>query len=323
VAPKSDWQKRIARNWELKLLALLLAVLTYYAIRNATGSEETFDIPVEVELKPGIAVLEQDVDTVTVRLRGTEADLLRLDEKRMRVVIRPKDDEPDGIARLVEITHRDIEGAARVAVVGIKPEQIRLMFDREEEMEFLVTKPTTTGRPRIGKVEIDYEPKSVMVQGPKRLLKELIEEGRNEVSTEPVDVEARTADFTKRVKILSPGDTWVSGIQPDEITVKVKIIKASAERTWKKLKVLAIRDTGSGESIVFEPDSVDVSVEGRAEVIDSLTEAEMRFVVDCVGLDPSGSYELPVQPHLPVTEDVTVTIIPKVVKVIFTDILSR
>ena len=323
MAARSDWQKKIARNWELKLLALLLAVLTYYAIRSATGTEWNFDIPVEVELEAGIVVLEQDVDTVTVRLRGTEEDLLRLDEKRMKVVIRPKDHEPDGLARQVEITERDIEGAARVAVVGIEPESIRLMLDGEDKLEFLVAKPTTFGQPTIGKVEIDYEPKSVKVHGPKRILNEYIEEGRNEVSTEQVDVEARAADFTKRVKILPPGDTWVSGIEPDEVTVRVRIIKASAKKTWKKLKVLAIRDTGAAASIVFDPLTVDVSVEGRAEIVESLTEADMRFVVDCVGLDPSGSYELPVQPHLSVTEDVTVTIIPKVVKVMFTDILSQ
>jgi len=210
-----------------------------------------------------------------------------------------------------------------VAVVGIEPESIRLMLDGEDKLEFLVAKPTTFGQPTIGKVEIDYEPKSVKVHGPKRILNEYIEEGRNEVSTEQVDVEARAADFTKRVKILPPGDTWVSGIEPDEVTVRVRIIKASAKKTWKKLKVLAIRDTGAAASIVFDPLTVDVSVEGRAEIVESLTEADMRFVVDCVGLDPSGSYELPVQPHLSVTEDVTVTIIPKVVKVMFTDILSQ
>ena len=323
MAVRPDWQKTIARNWELKLLALLLAVLTYYAIRSATGSEEKFDIPVEVELEPGIAVLEQDVDTVTVRLRGTEGDLLRLDEKRMRVVIRPRDHEPDGLSRQVEITARDIEGAARVAVVGIKPDSVRLIFDREDEIEFRVSKPTSIGQPLVGKVEIDYEPKSVKVQGPKRILNEYIEEGRNEVSTEQVDVEARAGDFTKRVKVLPPGDTWVSRIEPDEVMVKVRIIKASAKKTWDKLKVLAIRDAGAAAAIVFEPAMVDVSIEGRAEVVEILSEADMRFVVDCVGLDPAGSYELPVQSHLSVMEDVTVTIIPKVVKVMFTDILSQ
>lgn len=322
MALKSDWQKLVSRNWELKLLALLLAVLTYYAIRNATGSEESFEIPVEVELEPGIALVEQNVDTVMVRLRGTQDDLDKLKQKRMKAVVRPQGGEPDGFALRVLVSSRDIEGAARVTVEEIEPDHVTLTFDRETTVEFRVTKPTTTGRPAIGRVEIDYEPKTVLVHGPKRLLEELIKEGRNEVSTEAIDVEARAGSFTKRVKIRPPSDTWVSGIEPDEVTVNVKIIRASDKRDWEDIKVVAIRDTGSGASVYFEPATVDVTVEGRAEVIANLTEAEMFMFVDCIGLDLTGSYELPVQPHLPVTEDVSVNINPKVVKVTFTDILS-
>ena len=316
-------QTRVTHNWELKLLALLLAGLSYYAIRGATGYEVEYSVPVEVAVEPGVAVLEQDPDVLRVRFRGSQDDLLRLDQKHLKAVVRPRGDNPDGTPRLIPVTSRDIAGAPGVAVVKIEPGSVAVTFDRETEMTFSVAKPTTIGRPLIGRAELTYTPQKVSIRGPKRRLEELKTEGRDEVTTEPVDVDGRVESFSKRVRVRPPGGTWVAGIEPSEVAVQVNIVKASASRTWQGLPVLAIQEAGPAAEIYIRPPRVDITVEGRAELIENLAEADIRIFIDCIGLNRTAAYELPVQVHLPVYNEVKVKVEPSVVEVSFGDAATR
>jgi len=65
---------------------------------------------------------------------------------------------------------------------------------------------------------------------------------------------------------------------------------------------------------------VDVSLEGRSEILESVTEKDLRIFVDCAGLDPAREHEVPVQVHLPTYMDVNVTVVPRVVRVSFPSI---
>ncbi|MDA0990493.1 MAG: hypothetical protein O3A51_07060 [Verrucomicrobia bacterium] len=194
----SNFTGWLARNWELKLLALLLAGLTYYAIRGATGYEVEYTVPVEVAVEPGVAVLAQDPDVVKVRFRGSQDDLLKLEQKRLKALIRPRNDNLDGRPRSIPVAVRDIQGAPGVSIVKIDPQDVVVTFDRETEMVFSVLPPTTLGRPLVGKVELTYSPTTVTIRGPKRRLQELKQEGRDQVSIEPVDVDGRVESFSKR-----------------------------------------------------------------------------------------------------------------------------
>ena len=318
MARKMDSLRRAStNNWELKLLALLLAVLTYYAIRGATGEEREYTVPVDVQVDPGIAVLAQDPDAIAVRFRGSLGDLLDLDPTQLRAVVRPKDGEPDGSAVVVPVSTRDIEGAPGVAVVSVEPNELLVTFDREVEIPFRVAKPEVEGRTLLGSVELDYEPETVMVRGPKRLLEELKRGGRAELTTEPVDVDGRVESYSKQVKIRPPSGPWVSGIEPDEITVHVRIIKETARKEWSGLKVLAVHDSGTAVDVFFDPPEVSVSIEGRAGLVEQFSEEDIRVFVVCAGLDSEESHELPVQVHLPVFKDIDARVEPKVVTVTF------
>jgi YbbR domain-containing protein len=320
VALKFESVKRTAtNNWELKLLALLLAVLTYYAIRGATGVEREYPVPVQVEVDPGIAVLAQEPDTIEVGFRGSQGDMLDLDPMLLRAIVHPKSREPDGTAQVVPVSPRDIEGAPGVAVVSIEPNELVVTFDREVEIPFRVAKPEVVGKPLIGRVELDYEPDTVVVRGPKRLLEELKRGGGAELSTEPVDVDGRVESYSKLVKIRPPSGPWVSGMEPDEVTVNVRIIKETARREWEGIKVLAVHDSGTAVDVFFDPPEVSVSIEGRTEVVEGFSEEDIRVFVVCSGLDPEESHKVPVQVHLPVYRDIDAHAEPKVVTVSFSD----
>lgn len=318
MSKRGKWLMEAVRsNWELKLLALLLAFVTYYAIRGATGYEVEYTVPVEVETEPGFAVLSMNPEVVDVRFRGSRDDLLKLDQKSLKAGLRVREENMGGVPRAVAVTPRNIQGAPGVNVAMIDPPRVLVAFDREVETTFNVAKPATLGLPLLGKAEIQYSPQVVTVRGPKARIDELRAEGQGEVTTDPVDVDGRVESFSKRVRVHPPGGAWASKIDPEEITVQVTIIKKSTTREWSSQPVLAVRGGDDRGSVQIDPPMVDVVMEGRSELLESVSASDLRLFVDCVGLEPAGVYELPVQVHLPVSMDVTVSVTPKVVTVTF------
>jgi hypothetical protein len=297
-------------NWRLKLVSLVLAILTFYAIRGATSFEIPVTVPLVVEVEKGIAILDQP-GTVEVTFCGSQADLRALDRNRIRAVVRPKTAESSGSER-VPVREGNIKGASGVRVTRVVPEIATIAFDHEIEKVFRILKPRAVGTPLGGKVEIDYEPQYAKISGPKRWLQD-----REVVETEPVDVGGCTQSFSKRVRVLSPGETGVTRIEPSEITVKINIVTESVSREWTNIPVRAVLEAGNTNAVTFNPSSVTVTLHGRDEVLRKISGDSVTAFVDCVGFDTSDIYDLPVSVHLPPAVDMTATIEPPTVKVFF------
>jgi hypothetical protein len=300
----------LLENWALKLLAIALAALTFFAIRGATSFEERYEVPVEIKVERGIAILDQKPRTVEVVVRGSREDLARLEENRMKASLRCRATDPRGAERLL-VGRRHLEGLAGVRIERIRPAEVMVTFDREAEKRVPVARPTLTGEPLVGTVEgVDFEPRFVTVRGPKRRL--TIEE----VYTEPINVADKVDSFSRTVRVLPPGDTWVSRIEPSEISVRVRIAKRTVTRRLDGLPVLALVPPEAPWRITVEPARVDVSLEGGAEIMESLTNDVVRVWVDCRDVEADTVYELPMDVHLPAGVDVKCTTMPPSVKVI-------
>ena len=296
-------------NWELKLLALLLGAMSFYAIRGTTSFEVPYNVPLEVKVEKGIAILDQDPLTVDVTFRGSQQDLSDLDQRRIRAVVTPRETDAAGSVT-VPVTPGDVTGAAGVRVVKVRPNAVSLTFDRETEKKVAVRKPEILGRPLIGKAEAEYEPRFVTIRGPRRRLKD-----KESVSTEPVDVDGRVESFSKKVRVLPPGDAGVSQIEPAEVTVKVSIVTESVSREFEDVPVLAVIKPGRASDVYCEPAAVVVSLRGRAELLENLQPDSVTAFVDCTDLTVAATYELPVQVHLPPQVDVNAETVPKTVTV--------
>jgi YbbR domain-containing protein len=297
-------------NWHLKVLSLVLALLTFYAIRGSTSFEFSFTVPLEVEVGKGVAILDQP-KTVEVTFRGSQEDLRELDSRQVRAVVKPEVTDTAGSLK-VAIGPADIVGHAGVRVTHVRPDIAIITFDHEMEKMFRVLKPQTVGTPAGGKVEIDYTPQYVKISGPRRWL-----QNREVVETEPVDIGGCAESFLKRVHVLSPSDTGVVKIEPSEITVTVSIVGVSVSRELTNTAVRAVFEAGITNSVSFEPQTVTVSLHGREQILRGITADSVSAFVDCVGMDRSKSYELPVSVHLPAGVDVTTTVEPQTVKVVF------
>ncbi|MBL7114596.1 MAG: YbbR-like domain-containing protein [Kiritimatiellae bacterium] len=302
----------IKHNAGLKAMALVLAVLSFYAIRGATSNERTLEVPVEARVEKGVAILSQMPMTVEVTFRGTEEDVERLDKEELKAVIHPKASNPDQPEEIIKILPGDIEGSSRVRVTTINPNSVSLSFDRERSKLVAVRKPATTGTPLRGKVEISYEPQFVMIHGSQRGLREV-----DSVDTEAVDVDGRVQSFKKRVKILPPADTWVSKIEPDEVSVSVDLVTRVVDRVWSNVPVMTVLAPGKPSLVDISPRIVHVTLQARAEILDTLHTNDISVFVDCVGINPGITNRLTPVIYLPAGLDITATAEPKQVAVSF------
>jgi YbbR domain-containing protein len=295
-------------NWKLKLLALALASVTFYVIRGKTSAEASFDLPVQVEVEKGIAILDQEPRSVQVTFRGSQGDLRDLDPALLKAVIRPKAEDPRG-SESVRVHARNVQGAAGVIVDSIRPARVLLTFDREISKRFPVARPKLLGKPLIGRAEVDYSPREVTIHGPRHRLGL-----KDEVYTEPVDITGRIRSFSKKVAVVS-GDPWIKEIEPAEVTVHVTIVVDRVKRGFGGIPVHALVDPGRAVSAVFEPAVVQVTLHGQAEVVDAVATNQIRAFVDAAGVDMAAVSNLPAVIHLPPGVDVTVSVEPPVVRV--------
>lgn len=298
-------------NAGLKALAMVLAALTFYAIRDVTGFEIRFDVPLEVAVEPGVAILEKDTRSVEVTFRGSADDLRNLEQKQIKALIRPKAAALSG-SENVPVSPRDIRGASGVTVVKIKPSTVTLTFDREARKVVQVVRPTTTGTPLIGHAELEYDPRVVTLRGPKQRL-----QGLEAVLTEPVDVDGRVESFTRTVRVLPPSDKWVSEIEPNEIVARVRIVTELVSHTWTDVRIMTAAKPGSGLSVRFVPPAVNVTLTGRPEVIDGLQSNTVSALVHLDEADRLTTNLFPVRVYLPPRSEVEVSIEPETVMAVW------
>jgi len=313
MGSKSRWLKSLfTHNWGLKLLAIVLAVVCFQAVREVTSQTVRYNVDLHVAVEPGIAVHSQDPQTVQVMFRGSEEDLRRLEREKLAITITPKEINYEGIEEIVPILPKNVQSVPGVRVIKMDPASATLQFDREIEIPMRIAPPRIIGTPAMGKAEITYEPESVVIRGPKRRM-----ENRKfvEVYTEPVDVSGRVRSFTKWIRVIPPRE-WVSQVDPSEISVKVKLVTESVSKVMTNITVAAFTKTGDNKDIFFEPSRVNVSLHGRTEVLDGITANSVRVFVDCMDLAAPATYELPVNVHLPPGINARSDVKPKTIKVV-------
>ncbi len=311
MATRRDHVKAFfTENRVLKILALMLAVASIYAIQRITNQLDEFEIPIVVQVESGVAVLRQDARTAYITCRGSFDDLKRLDPAQLRMVLAPKG---IGIAgtQQVPIGPRNVTGTMRgVNVIKVRPGIVNLTFDREIERKISIARPEVAGRPLLGKAEVDYEPKIASVRGPEQQLSDL-----KILRTGPIDVDGAVDSFSRNLRILTDAESGVWEVKPAEITARVSIVTEATSKEWKDLPVLALRETGTALEMHVSPPRVDFSVLGSPQAVNRIEPADIRIFVDCTGITQPGTYTLPAAVHLHEGVDVSTAVNPPVINV--------
>lgn len=153
-------------------------------------------------------------------------------------------------------------------------------------------------------------PETIKIKGARGILEEI-----QSVSAEPVDVTGVTGDGTVAVNVLLPdGVELAKGYE--NIQAGVSIQKVSTRTFTYAADEVGLDGLTQGQSIGMQVDAVDVTVTGRAEVVEAMTRDDLRLTIDATDLPPgvqtvkiTTSYDISLHRVILTPEEITIELI--------------
>jgi YbbR domain-containing protein len=107
------------------------------------------------------------------------------------------------------------------------------------------------------------------------------------VDTEPVDVSNLSSSVVRRVQVVPP--TGLTLLQPQPVSLTIRVTPLTVSQTLRVSPTL--QGLGPGLEIVGDVPQVDVTLNGPAPTLQTLTPRDFRVVLDLAGLGP-GRHEV-------------------------------
>jgi len=214
---------RPLRNLGLKVSALALGTLLWFTV---TGHqiERRIVVPVSYSNVPDpLGMTGDQIDAVSVHIRGDETAISGLREGDLRVVV----DLGDAHAgpNVIPLRTDEVVARAGVEVLQIDPGTVSVTLEKTGQVAVAV-RPTIEGQPAPGYVQgvISVMPATVLVAGPESLLKDPIT-----VITERVLLDGKTTTVVEDVGV-GVADSQLRIREPRTVRVTVKIEKKLPQR---------------------------------------------------------------------------------------------
>jgi YbbR domain-containing protein len=206
----------VLRNLGLKLLSLFLAVLLWAVVLGEQKVEVTVNVPLDLNVPPGLFLVNDPTDTLEVHLWGPKTLVTSLTPREITMGELP--------VKLVEgeniIPIRDdmIRVPRGIQVVEVSPRRVRVVLEGSVEREVEIS-PHVEGSLPDGYVlrRVTSIPPRVRMVGPISELQRI-----SRVRTLPISLSGRTASFSTRA-LLEPVGRRVRTEDPVSIIVEVEI----------------------------------------------------------------------------------------------------
>ncbi len=298
------------RHLGLKVLAITLASVLWFTVAGQHVVERSLRVPLAVRnLETSLEIVGDLPETVDVRVRGSEAQLSRLEPGEVVAMLNLTTARTG--SRLFHLRADEVGVPYGVEVAQVNPPTILLSIERSIRRIVPIV-PATDGDPAPGFVvgRISAEPATVLVVGPESHVREV-----GSATTEPVEIDGRN-ERVRDVVTVGVADSSVRLVeQPQSATVVIEILPAPIEREVEGVPVRQ-RNLAPGRSQRIVPAVVRVGVRGQREVLGRVRADTIDAFVDLAGLGP-GTYNLRVQVD-PSDEvgvgDVTPTVVTVIIK---------
>jgi YbbR domain-containing protein len=208
---------RPLRNLGLKVTALALGTLLWYTV-SGHQIERRLAVPVFYSNLPSPLELTGDqMDTVSVHVRGDDNIVGNLTEGRLQVVV-DLGDAHSGM-NIIPLRVDDVVAPPGVEVVMIDPGTVPVTLERTGQLD-VVVRPTIEGEPAPGYMEGDpqVDPSTVTVAGPESRLK-----SRITVITERVLINGQSSPVVQDVGV-GVLDSQLRVLRPHTVRVTVPIV---------------------------------------------------------------------------------------------------
>ena len=276
------------RHLGLKVLAITLASVLWFTVAGQHVVERSLRVPLAVRnLDPGLEIVGDLPETVDVRVRGSAAQLSRLETGEV-VAMLDLTTARTG-SRLFHLRADEVGVPYGVDVAQVNPPTILLSIEKSIRRIVPIV-PALDGDPAPGFVvgRISAEPATVLVVGPESHVREV-----GSATTEPVEIDGRS-ERVRDVVTVGVADSSVRLVeQPLSATVVIEILPAPIERVVDGVPVRQ-RNLAPGLGHRIVPAVVTVGVRGQREVLGRIRPDTIDAFVDLSGLGP-GTYSLRVQ----------------------------
>jgi YbbR domain-containing protein len=220
-------------------------------------------------------VIEESVQQVEVRLRGSAEILRRLTPQDVNVGIELKDAEPG--ERLAYLAPRQVAAPFGARVMRVTPTSVRLVLDRTVERTVEVI-PRVVGSPAEGfeLYHIDLSPRRIDVVGPSSRVS-----GLEQVTTEPVSADGLREPYSRLVRVEL--DPLVRVERELNVALALDIREENRRR---ELSGVAVRGLPEDKAARLTPGTVKVRVEGPKSLVDELRAEDLLAHVQLQDLAP-------------------------------------
>jgi YbbR domain-containing protein len=216
----------LGRDWQLKLLALALAIGLWLFVGTAQRTEIALAVPVEyVGLEGALALDRPRQETVDVQVLATRWSADRVSPTSLRVRV-----DVSGLREgdnLVHLLPESVEAPRGVRVTRVAPAwaPVRVVKATTKTVPVLAR---VLGEPAPAHVlrRVVVQPATVEIRGPRTTI-----ESRTAVDTLPVDVSGHREAVTRTVGLALPESIYAVDRRTVEVTVDIRPEDTMQQRT--------------------------------------------------------------------------------------------
>jgi YbbR domain-containing protein len=218
----------LVRNWELKLLSLLLAFVLWLSLipEEKTLSEKTLTIPLEtLNIPADIELVEKPDPTVDVTIRAPNRMINGI--SAANVFAKLNLSTASVFQQEYPLNETMISIPPGAEVIRISPTKVKLKLERTQEAMLDIV-PTIIGQAKegYGISKIEITPPRVLVKGPESKIQE-----KDKVSTSPINISELTTSTEVEADLILPKPELRLASPPARVRVRIFLeeIKASGK----------------------------------------------------------------------------------------------
>ena len=314
----------ITRNWQIKLLAVGLAVVVWMYANSVVIKTTDIDVRLEIDHPESVDVAVQPVDRmVKLKLSGPAGVINELSRRRIQLAYTLEEKDITEEERVMPIRFDGVmvrNLPAQVEVAGFTPRAFELTVRPLDEKRFTVVLPkvATVGTPSKG-YKVAWARirgrNEVRVRGPVGVLRRIESELGGKIEAMPVDASNRAEPFVESFCSLNPEVRFADGsvdrvICTETVEVYVEIKPEDAEAVVKGVQITLRVTPGFTHEVAIESDNpVDVPIVGPPDAVGTVRADSLDAYIDIRARKPE------VEKGDPFTEKLIVRGLPPGVKV--------
>jgi YbbR domain-containing protein len=258
-------------DWSLKLLALLITFVLWFAVtsQRAPATLHVRGVELEYVRAEGVEISNDPLDEVAVTLEGGRGKLDELNARNLVARVDITQLRPG--ERVLQLTEKSVlmELPEGVRIVRVEPRSVALRLERVVERE-LDVEPRLDGKPAEGfEVRgVTVTPPRVLVRGPESRVGAVAR-----AFTETIPVEGQRETLNSPQVAVDIADRKVVPVDP-LVAVRVEIVPTQGERRIAGVRV------ASAQGAEARPATALVVVRGPRALVDALRAEQLSVVVE-------------------------------------------